>query len=164
MITAMRFLFSTLVLFALLMPSAPAKADIVNDIFRIECIPEIGVLSIRKYFDNGYLPDQALGKNADEISQKYGISMKAAFRKEKSCPLRSTRIRATSPILLKTATVLHKRRSGLKTPLFQNKHFTRLPNAITMKRRTWLQENAVPTNPACFDFPDVPHPETSALF
>lgn len=50
-----------------------AKADIVNEIFRIECIPELGVLSVSDYFANGDLPLASLDKNAEILAEKYGI-------------------------------------------------------------------------------------------
>ena len=50
-----------------------ARADIVNDIFRVECMPELGVLTISNFFDNGNLPDQVLKADPDGLGKKYGI-------------------------------------------------------------------------------------------
>ena len=52
---------------------SPAKADIINEIFRIECIPELNVLTISDFRTNGNLPSQLLDKNSNILAQKYGI-------------------------------------------------------------------------------------------
>jgi hypothetical protein len=60
---------------ALLLPLTPgtARADIVNEIFRVECIPELNVLSISDYSANGALPEYGLEHHAQDLAQKYGI-------------------------------------------------------------------------------------------
>lgn len=64
-LTSLLFIFS-------LMPLA-AKADIVNEMFRIECMPELNMLAISDYLANGSLPEIALKAKAEILSKKYGI-------------------------------------------------------------------------------------------
>lgn len=63
------FIFLFMVYFAY----GSAKADIVNEMFRIECIPEMNVLIISDFFDNGYLPEASLKENSEILAKKYGI-------------------------------------------------------------------------------------------
>jgi hypothetical protein len=65
--------FFILILLAATLKAAPSKADIINEMFRIECIPEIGVLKISEYFSNGYFPQESLKKNSDVLAKQYGI-------------------------------------------------------------------------------------------
>ncbi|MCP4392798.1 MAG: hypothetical protein GY804_00760 [Alphaproteobacteria bacterium] len=50
-----------------------ARADIVNNVFKIQCVPELGYLEISDFHINGELVKKQLNENPEEIYKKYGI-------------------------------------------------------------------------------------------
>lgn len=50
-----------------------ALADRVNEMFRIECMKELNLLTISNFRSNGQLPEKALLQDSRAISNKYGI-------------------------------------------------------------------------------------------
>jgi hypothetical protein len=50
-----------------------SRADIVNDIFQVTCMPELGTLEIRTFNINGKLAQNNLVKHSNTIREKFSI-------------------------------------------------------------------------------------------
>jgi hypothetical protein len=61
-----------ILLFIIALP-AQARADIINDMFRVECMPELNIFRIENLYVNGPLTEKLANKNSASIAEKYGL-------------------------------------------------------------------------------------------
>ncbi len=69
----MRILFLTLLILIFFTAISAARADTATDIIRVQCMPELNILTIEKETLFNDFPLYALYKNAPLLKEKYGI-------------------------------------------------------------------------------------------